>query len=77
MKSAVLSGCGAIFLPEPVKSIFPYLEEALKRAELRYKTVKNMMFDSREEAQKARKECEDFEALLASCRAAATGAWKA
>lgn len=43
-----------------------YLEEALKRAELRYKTVKNMMFDSREEAQKARKECEDFEALLAS-----------
>lgn len=41
-----------------------YLEEALKRAQLRYKTVKNIMFDSREDAAKARMECEAFEKLL-------------
>lgn len=41
-----------------------YLEAALKRAELRYKTVKNMMFDTREEADQARRECEIFEKML-------------
>lgn len=41
-----------------------YLEEALRRADLRYRNVKNIMFETREQAEQARKECETFEALL-------------
>lgn len=41
-----------------------YLEEAKNRAQIRYKTVKNMLFDTREEADLARHECETFENLL-------------
>ncbi len=49
-----------------------YLEEALKRADLRYRNVKNIMFDTREQAGQARKECETFEGLLkAPCKSKA------
>lgn len=41
-----------------------YLEDALKRADLRYRNVKNIMFDTRDMADKARRECADFEELL-------------
>lgn len=41
-----------------------WLEQAEERAKLRHKTVKNIMFDTEEEADQARRECKAFEDCL-------------
>ena len=44
-----------------------YLRDALEKADSRYKTVKNIRYEDRELAQRARKEAEEIEELIRSC----------
>ena len=41
-----------------------YLEECLKRGDIRFRTVQNIVFDTKEIAEKTRQECLDFEKLM-------------